>query len=36
VEDDLRAIEWRAGKFICVAVGPDVDAAAWRHVIGAP
>jgi hypothetical protein len=36
VDGDLRAIEWRTGKFACVAVGPDADASVWRKGIGAP
>jgi hypothetical protein len=36
VEGDLMAIAWRTGKFTCVAVGPEQDAAKWRKAIGAP
>ncbi|HEY5945974.1 MAG TPA: hypothetical protein VIV40_10815 [Kofleriaceae bacterium] len=28
-DGDLRAVEWRSGKFACVAVGPDSSAATW-------
>jgi hypothetical protein len=35
-DGELRAIAWRAGKFTCVAVGPNADVATWRHVVGAP
>jgi hypothetical protein len=35
-DGELRAIAWRTGKFTCVAVGPDADAAMWRGAVGAP
>jgi hypothetical protein len=36
VEGELLAVEWRCGKFTCVAVGPKGTSKAWRAPLGAP
>lgn len=33
-DENLRAVAWRRGKFICVAVGPIATAASW--ITGVP
>lgn len=32
-EDDLRATQWRRGKFTAVAVGSDADASSWLAAV---
>lgn len=32
-DGELRAVEWRRGKFTCVAVGPDRSVQTWLPVV---